>query len=177
MEKKEYLKKIELLIKKLTKTNYQLSSKERALLEKFYEDKIPVNLIEKEVKKIFSHLPSHRKRRFSLLMLRELKNKPLTNRNREKKEEKPFKKWKIFIEKYNLQVDIPDSTGEIPLELLEEEIRLKIVNALWKRMTKEEKEKIKNEAVSRLKKSNLPAKKDILKAFIRKVIEEIYNLP
>ena len=183
---------IQKFLREIKKTNIFLSPKDKKILIYFLrEKKFPTeklkNLILQELKKY----PSEKRRKISLYQL--LKNVENSSEVKEIYKEKKAKKssqiqtkihspkrlpeqWKVILK--NIPEEIwKDTDFSDELSILE--LKNKLINYYWKNLTEQEKQKIKEKAVLKIKKMKLPSKvdKETLKSFIAEVIKEEFKIP
>ena len=145
----QYVKEIEEFYLKLKKSSFFLSSKEREIILKWYKQKIPVEVIKQKIKEEYIKFPVKKSKKFNLLIVDKNLNKTI----------KEPKNKKIIKKTTKPKTDIERN-----------------VSLIWKNLPKEEKNKIKKEAVLQLKELRLSKDeyKEAIKILIKKIIEERY---
>ncbi len=183
---------IQNFLKEIKKTNIFLSPKDKKILIYFLQEKkLSIeklkNLILQELKKY----PSEKRRKISLYQL--LKNVEDSSKVKKVYKGKKAKKssqskTKIYIPKKlpeqwkailkNIPQEIWKGT-DFSDELSVLELKNKLINYYWKNLTEQEKQKIKERAVLKIKKMKLPSKvdKETLKSFIAEVIKKEFKIP
>ncbi len=184
MRKNEYFAEIQKFLKNLKRTNHILSSREKRILDEFFNRNITLEQIKKEIQKTFLQLPAHRKKKFSLTMLKDLylKNPKKIPKNQNKKEKSILneKKWKVFLKKNNIPSELLKLNHDIPEELAKKEIEGRIINFLWKNLSEKEKEKIKKQAILKMKNLRLSSKEEAQETFknvLASTVKEIFKIP
>ena len=188
---KREIAEIQKFLKEIKKSNIFLSPKDKKIIlyllkeKKLSVDKIKA-LILKEIKKY----PSDKRRKISLYqLLKDIKesnskNREIPTRKKEKKAFQQIKRkqeaipvvWKRFLKE--VPKEIWENTN-FSDELSILELKNKLINYYWKNLGPQEKEKIKQKALLKIKKMKLPSKVDreTLKSVIAEIIKEKYKIP
>ncbi len=179
---KDFLE-IETFIKKIKKSNIFLSPKERIFIKEFLSKGYSVSEIKKTLEKEIKKYPPFKRKKIPVyLLLKDLEKKPVKE-NKEKISEQEKKSvylyWEDKLNSLNIPVSLLQEVDFSDEHLAELEIKGKVINYLWKKLSPEEKKKLQEKAVLKMKKMKLTSnidKKEILKSLIAKEIEETYNL-
>jgi len=142
-------------IKKITGYNLAISSKDRQIIEKLIKNKIPIETAKQIIKEEILKYPPEKRKKFRLSSI-----------------ESKLKKRSSTSSPANTSMEIPE-------ELKETYSRLKKLNRLWKNLPEDEKKRIINMAIEKMKKSfilkNINRKK-VIKSIIREILSEKYNI-
>ncbi len=181
--------KVQSFLKEIKKTNIFLSPKDKKILIYFFREK---NFSTEKLKNLilqeFKKYPSEKRRKISLYQL--LKNVEDSSKvkkvYREKKSSQAKTKihspkrlpeqWKIILKSIPEEI-WKDTDFSDELSILE--LKNKLINYYWKNLTEQEKQKIKEKVVLKIKKMKLPSKvdKETLKSFIAEVIKKEFKIP
>ncbi len=151
-----YVEEIEDFYLRLKKTSPVLSSKERDLILKWYQNKIPIDIVKELIKQEFFRYPVSKKRRFSLLSV-------------DKKVEEYLRKRgevEVGTDKENVRVKNRNLNKKEKEEITE----------IWKNLSVEEKERIKKSVQKQLRNLNLTKeeKKEAIRILIKKIVKDTY---
>ncbi len=151
-----YVEEIEDFYLRLKKTSPVLSSKERDLILKWYQKKIPISVVKELIKQEFFRYPVSKKRRFSLLSVDKKVEEYLRRRG----------EVEVGTDKENVSVKNRN------LNKKEEEEITKI----WKGLSEEERERIKKSVQKQLRNLNLTKeeKKEAIRILIKKIVKDTY---
>ncbi|WP_457644222.1 hypothetical protein [Persephonella sp.] len=180
ISQKTYLEEIKKLIKEKTGTNRFLSSKEESLIKELYLQNIPLDRLKKTIESEIVSYPSHRRKKFSLLKIKQklFQIKPYKDKFKEK-DHKITDKWIDILHRLKIPPEAVDLENIDP-EFMDIEIERKIINFLWKNLPEEDKKRIQEEAKKEVQKKfilkNINVKK-VIKSLIYKKLKKIHNIP
>ncbi|SNZ06909.1 hypothetical protein SAMN06265182_0839 [Persephonella hydrogeniphila] len=175
-KEKAYYEEITKYVRTLTGINRILSPKERDILLKLLKKGYSPSQLKKLIKKEIVKYPPEKRKKINLLFLeRYIKEK----HEKEIPDEGPdIQKWDRIIKKLNLPPELLH-VEDIPEDLKDIAIEKNIINFIWKKMPESEKEKIKKEALSKLKEgfilTNIDRKR-VIKSIIRKILKDRYGI-
>ncbi len=151
-----YVEEIEDFYLRLKKTSPVLSSKERDLILKWYQNKIPIDIVKELIKQEFFRYPVSKKRKFSLLSVDRKVEEYLRKRG----------EVEVGTDKENVRVKNRNLNKKEKEEITE----------IWKNLSVEEKERIKKSVQKQLRNLNLTKeeKKEAIRILIKKIVKDTY---
>ncbi len=177
------IKEIEAFLREIKKSNIFLTPKEKIFIKHLLKEGLQLKEIKAHIKKELKKYPPEKRKKIPLdFLLKDInqksKKRPKTSLKRQNTENKMYMIWKSYLTEHNIPLEILSGIEKLD-NLTHLEIKGKVINYLWKNISQEEKEKIKREALLKIKKNYLISKvdKEILKSYIAKILEEKYNIP
>ena len=173
-----YFEEILLYLKEISGFNLSISAKDREVLFKFFNNGYSTEQVKSVIKKEILKYPPDKRKKFKISYLEKYLKKYPKNKKREITVTDQYNKWKDIVSR----LKIPESVllvENTPEDLKDIAIQKNILNYIWKNLPEKEKEKIKKEAVQKLRKrfilTNIDQKK-VLKSIIREILKEKYNI-
>ncbi|WP_456464382.1 hypothetical protein [Persephonella sp.] len=173
-----YFEEISHYLKEISGFNLSISAIDREILFKFFENGYSTDQVKSFIKKEILKYPPEKRKKFKISYIEKYLKKHKKNKKTETKVIKQDNSWKYIINRFNIPENVI-LVENVPEDIKDMAIKKNILNYIWKTLPKQEKEKIKKEAIQKLKKrfilSNID-QKSVLKSIIREILREKYNI-
>ncbi|WP_293444738.1 hypothetical protein [Persephonella sp.] len=173
-----YFEEISHYLKEISGFNLSISAKDREVLFEFFSKGYSPDQVKSLIKKEILKYPPEKRKKFRISYIEKYLKKHPKNKKTEITINDKYNKWKGVVSR----LKIPESVLQVentPEDLKDIAIQKNILNYIWKKLPEQEKEKIKKEAIQKLKKrfilTNID-QKTVLKSIIREILKEKYNI-
>ncbi len=187
--KDNYFEEIQNYYLKLKKTSLNISPKETEIIQNWYKNNIPVQLIKKLIKQELTKYSPQRRKRFNLFIvdkkLKELKKSkpkvlkasPVPQPQSEPIVEQSLNDWFNFYKKNNISLEIFKKIKDLSYDEKVLALEKFAVAYLWKKMPEERKKEIYSKVLRKAKIEFNKPDKDLIKKLIKIQIKKQYNFP